>query len=120
MKKYLIVGFCLIAAYVSAASTKTISGTVTDLTGHPLSKATVIVENKITHASIILQSDQDGRFVARNLKGSNYSVSVISDVETDGVRLQLDQAKWTRGHNRHDGKSLQHRAATKHNRELQP
>lgn len=89
--------------YVSAAVPK-ISGTVTDLGGKPIANSTVIVENKATHRSISVRTDEQGRFVVRNLKGSDYSIFVVADSAQDGFRLQLD---------RPPAKALHHHSAAK-------
>lgn len=89
--------------YVSAAVPK-ISGTVTDLGGKPIANSTVIVENKATHHSISVRTDEQGRFVVRNLKGSDYSIFVVADSAQDGFRLQLD---------RPPAKALRHHSSTK-------
>ncbi len=73
-----------------AGERNTISGTVTDLDGQPLAKATVIIENTKTHRQITIQTDAEGKFFVRNLKGKDYSVTLLPEISTNGATLHLD------------------------------
>lgn len=87
--KVVLAGVLFSASLCYAAVAK-ISGTVTDLSGQPVANSTVIIENKATHRSVSVQTDEHGRFSVRNLKGNDYSVFVVADSAPDGFRLQLD------------------------------
>lgn len=90
----------LFTALSSFAAVPKISGTVTDLSGNPVSNSTVVIANKATHRTISLQTDEHGRFSVRNLKGNDYTVFVVADSASNGFRLQLDHADSKDSHNR--------------------
>ncbi len=73
-----------------AGERKAISGSVTDLDGHPLPKATLVIENAKTHRRITIHTDADGKFVVRNLKGTDYSVILLPELSKNGATLYLD------------------------------
>ncbi len=73
-----------------AGEHNTISGTVTDLDGQPLGKATVVIENTKTHRRVTIRTDAEGKFFVRNLKGKDYSVTLLPEISTNGATLYLD------------------------------
>ncbi len=73
-----------------AGERKAISGSVTDLDGHPLPKATLVIENAKTHRRITIHTDADGKFVVKNLKGTDYSVILLPELSKNGATLHLD------------------------------
>ncbi len=81
----------LLSVFSFAGGQKTISGTVTDSDDHPVAKATIIIENKETHRRRLrVQTDAEGQFLVKNLKGTDYSVTVVPEVSSKGITLRLD------------------------------
>lgn len=80
----------LVTTLQGQTPSSTLSGTVTDATGKPISNARITIKNESTGESTVIQTDATGAYQMRNVAAGDYEVSVVADgMETQVTKLTI-------------------------------